>query len=436
MKNLLGAFVALVFSLAFAQPNIVISPQSIVINPKPSFNVNVWVDRDPSGESTPSYQIGEEIQLGVSVSESAYVYLFDVRSNGIIDQLLPNRFDQEGQNNFLQAGQTKYFPAPNARYTFNVDGPTGLDKVIAVASKEPLDTRQLADFTQNPNFASSNLGEQGFAETLSIIIKPKPQSSWVTDTALFYVGSRPTVPAFGTLSITSSPSGAEVYVDGSFVGFSPLRFGTSAGIHTVELRLVGYFPFSTTLELAGGETRRLEPLLELDNRGTVYFESNPRGADVYVNGQYYGATPLGPLSFLEGSYEAQFRSAGYPDSYVRFSVARGSTQTIDTTLSNLSGSKTIISDALGLSLYPGANLHRLEQGSSYAEAEFDSSASLQSIFDDLESQLFLSGWQRSEIEYKDSATKVEVTYWRNGAKLELELDSQGNSGRYRLELSF
>ena len=184
-------FIILLFSLyatVLAQ-TVTIDPQSIVINPIPSFGVEVFVDRDPSGNSVPTYNIGEQISIGVRVSEASYVYLFDIKQNGQVNQLLPNRFDDNGKNNYLQAGETKYFPPRNARYTFDIDGPNGLEKVIVVSSRTPLDTRQLADFTSDPNFASSSIGQDGFAQTFSIVITPIPQNDWVTDTALFNVGS-------------------------------------------------------------------------------------------------------------------------------------------------------------------------------------------------------------------------------------------------------
>lgn len=184
----------LILPTALAQPRITISPQTIVVNPVPSFGVEVFVDKDSSGSGTPSYQIGERISVGVRVSEASYVYVFNVRSTGEIIQILPNRYDQDGQNNYLQAGETKYFPPQGARYAFNVDGPNGLDKIIAVASRSQLDTSQLASFTGTGNFATSNIGQEGFAQTFSIVVTPIPQEDWVTDTALFYVGSQVAAP--------------------------------------------------------------------------------------------------------------------------------------------------------------------------------------------------------------------------------------------------
>lgn len=362
---------ALAFSVVSAQNSVVISPQSIVVNPKPSFNVEVFVDKDGSGERSPSYEVGETIQIGVRVSESAYVYLYNVRSSGEITQILPNQFDEAGRNNYVQAGQTKYFPEDSAGYTFDVAGPRGLDKVIAVASREPLDTAQLADFGSNPDFASSNQGEASFAQGLSIVVSPKPQDSWVTDTALFYVGSAPQTPVYGTLDINSTPSGANVYVDEQFVGITPVRFGTRSGTHSVRIELSGYSAFSTTVRLNGGQT-------------------------LPVSGTLGGAQPQ--------------------------SVA---------VVTN-----SVLSDALKLSLYPGASLRKLEQQSGRVKAEFETRASLQNIYEDLHDQLRLSGWQLIQMESKSAATKLDADYQRSGQTLKLELDQQGKSGKYKLELRF
>jgi hypothetical protein len=334
--------VSLLALAAYAQPRIVVSPQTIVVNPRPTFSVEVFTDKDPSGNSTPSYQIGERISVGVRVSEAAYVYVFNIRSTGEVQQILPNRYDQDGQNNYLQAGQTKYFPPQGARYAFNVDGPNGLDKLIAVASRSQLDTNQLASFNADPNFASSNIGEQGFAQTFSIIVTPIAQNDWVTDTALMYVGSRPSVPAFGSISINSNPNGAEAYVDGNFVGYTPVAYGTRSGSHNVEVRLGGYDTYRTSVNVPGGQTANVNAgLVQTARNGMVNFTSNPSGAEVYVNGQYVGVTPTGSFSYAQGNYTVQFRLGGYTETSLSFSVSPNSNQTVRADLAPISGSLRI-----------------------------------------------------------------------------------------------
>jgi hypothetical protein len=60
-------------------------------------------------------------------------------------------------------------------------------------------------------------------------------------------------PRTGTINLTSTPRGAEVYVDNQYRGTTP---GTipdlPAGIHTIELRLQGYQTWSTSMRLSSG----------------------------------------------------------------------------------------------------------------------------------------------------------------------------------------
>jgi hypothetical protein len=325
MKRLLTLILFLV-PVAFAQ-GFVVSPQAIVVNPRPSFGVEVWLDRDSSGDATPAYQIGEEVSISVRPAEASYVYLFDVKSTGEITQIFPNRFDTD---NYLRAGETRTFPPSGARYVFNIAPPRGLSKVIAVASKTELDTRTLASFrSESDMFPQSTIGESGFIESFAIIVRPVPQQDWVTDTALYYVGNRPQQAEFGTLRFTSTPSGADVYLDGEFIGYTPLRFGTRPGTHRVRVELDGYEPFSTTVNLRGGEVLDVNARLQAQARpGTVAFTSSPSGADVYVDGRYVGTTPTGAIRFDDGTYTARFELPGYQTTTVTFRARAGENRSV------------------------------------------------------------------------------------------------------------
>ncbi|MDZ7705485.1 MAG: PEGA domain-containing protein [Trueperaceae bacterium] len=318
-----------------AQPrDVVISPQSIVLNPLPTFDAEVYVDKDVSGEGAPSYSIGDEIRISVTVSEDSYVYLYNVRSNGEVVQLLPNRLDQPGQNNFLFANDTKTFPPRNARYTFNVDGPIGLDKVTVIASKEELNTFELARYVNDPNFATSSLGEQGFADTLAALLRGLSQNAWVSDTALFYVGPRPETLPYGTLALTSNPSGALAFVDDRFVGYTPLRYGTLAGEHTVRFELERYDAFETTTSVRGGalQSRQAQTTPRRDHRGSIVFTSEPPGADVFVSGDYVGTTPTERVTLRPGTYQARFLLSEYEEATVEVSVSGSINQEVSAEL--------------------------------------------------------------------------------------------------------
>lgn len=349
----LAALLVLVSSAATAQ-SVVFSPRSIVVNPRPTFDVEVWLDKDRSGNDTPVYQVGEEIRISVRPSEDAYIYLFNVKSNGEIVQILPNRLDEGGRSNFVTGGQVRTFPPQGARYTFQIDPPRGLDKVIAVASKQQLDTSQLARFEagQDPNFARSSIGEQGFAERFSIVVRPVQQAQWVTDTALFYVGAQASQPSYGTLAVSSSPRGAEVYVDGDFVGYTPVSFGDRPGRHEVEVRLDGYQTYRETVNVRPGTTTQVDArLTQVRRTGTVSFDSSPSGAEVYVDGRFIGTTPTSATTFDQGRYQARFTLPGYQEAFVDFTVSGGTDQNVRASLRSLAGTLVITANVGGAQVF-------------------------------------------------------------------------------------
>ncbi|ADV68092.1 DUF4384 domain-containing protein [Deinococcus maricopensis] len=176
----------LLLGTASAAPQI--SAQSIIVNPvKPSLGVKVWTDRDATGAQTPIYRVGERIRLFVTPSQDAYVYLFNVNPDGRVDQILPNKF--ASGDAFVKANTVKAFPGTNDRFTFDIAGPNGVNKVLALASKTPLNLSQLSSFkSSQDSFATVNVtGQEKFAQALSIVVNPVPQNNWVTDTAAYNV---------------------------------------------------------------------------------------------------------------------------------------------------------------------------------------------------------------------------------------------------------
>ncbi len=335
-----GALLLAQAATAFAQ-SFVVSPQAIVVNPRPSFGVEVWLDRDRSGDGTPVYQIGDEVRISVRPTESAYIHVFDVKSTGEITQIFPNSFES---NNWVAAGQTLVIPPSNARFVFNIAPPRGLSKVIAVASRTQLDMSAIARFESgSASFAQSNIGQEGFVREFGIIVNPIPQQDWVTDTALYYVGNAPQAPEFATLRLQSNPSGAEAYVDGSFVGFTPVSFGVRPGRHEVRFELPGYQPFVTTVNIGQGQREQTVSgtLNRQQTAGSVNFTSNPSGADVYVDGRYVGTTPTASLRFEQGTYTARFEAPGFETTTARFTVQGGRDQNVNANLTATLGTVVV-----------------------------------------------------------------------------------------------
>ncbi|GGK29226.1 hypothetical protein GCM10008955_23770 [Deinococcus malanensis] len=173
---------------ALAAPKL--SAQSIIVNPvQTTLQARVWVNRDPSGARTPVYYVGDRITLYTTVDENAYVYLFNINPDGTADQILPNRISG---SNYVRAGQTRAFPASGDQFTFDVAGPEGLNRVLVIASRRPLNLSELSTYQQGQSFATVKpTTAPGFAQALSIVVnpitQPVPQQDWTSDTASYTV---------------------------------------------------------------------------------------------------------------------------------------------------------------------------------------------------------------------------------------------------------
>jgi hypothetical protein len=73
------------------------------------------------------------------------------------------------------------------------------------------------------------------------------------------IGTNPTpVPATGGFNIVSVPTGAEVYVDNLFQGYTPATLnGIAPGEHQILLKYTGYVDYSTTASVTSGQVTPL-----------------------------------------------------------------------------------------------------------------------------------------------------------------------------------
>jgi hypothetical protein len=100
--------------------------------------------------------------------------------------------------------------------------------------------------------AVRNLLVTGNAMTVNIALNPLGPSTTVQPTM---TGTVQPAGEFGSLSVTTSPAGARVYVDGEMKGVTPANIpGLSAGKHTVLLTVPGYIDLNTTILISAGKT--------------------------------------------------------------------------------------------------------------------------------------------------------------------------------------
>jgi len=77
--------------------------------------------------------------------------------------------------------------------------------------------------------------------------------------------SAPAEAAEGGVNVSSNPSGADVSVDGEFVGNSPASLKLAPGKHTVSVRMSGYKDWSREITVYSGSEVHLDANLEKQN---------------------------------------------------------------------------------------------------------------------------------------------------------------------------
>jgi hypothetical protein len=127
-----------------------------------------------------------------------------------------------------------------------------------------------------------------------------------TAVVMMPVGSpKPPPPAQPGYVRIESPVALEVYEDDQLIGTSAVdRIMLSAGSHTLRLASQALnFDVRQSVDVATGQTRVVRPALP---NGTLSINALP-WAEVWVNGERKGETPIGNLSVSIGQHEVVFR---------------------------------------------------------------------------------------------------------------------------------
>ncbi|HSF15199.1 MAG TPA: TonB family protein [Vicinamibacteria bacterium] len=111
--------------------------------------------------------------------------------------------------------------------------------------------------------------------------------------------------------VQTSPPGADVWIDGSLQGVSPLTVESlAAGEHSVRVAKDGYLPFEDRFELLAGSQGPLNFALQ-PARMSLFLESVPTGASVKVDGRSIGQTPVEDAQLDPGQHEIEVENDGY-----------------------------------------------------------------------------------------------------------------------------
>ena len=124
------------------------------------------------------------------------------------------------------------------------------------------------------------------------------------------------------LRVQSTVPDAEVFLDGSTLGKAPIdRHDLASGKHFVIIRKEGYEEFKREVYLFEGQPVSL--VADLRNVGKIRFLSSPQGADIVVDGEPIGKTPLERDDIAAGDHVVLLRLNGYYDHKETITVVGG-----------------------------------------------------------------------------------------------------------------
>lgn len=115
-------------------------------------------------------------------------------------------------------------------------------------------------------------------------------------------------PIYGSLDVISSPSGANIRIDGKDYGTTPNTLNRLLiGEYTLELSQQGYSTVRKSISINEGASATINETLQ--NGKEVTIRSTPSGANLFVDGVAMGTTPFtGNLSF--GSHVLKIENGG------------------------------------------------------------------------------------------------------------------------------
>jgi len=136
-----------------------------------------------------------------------------------------------------------------------------------------------------------------------------------------------------TVTITSEPPGATVFIDDEFRGTTPVHgVETAAGEHALRVQKAGFQVYRRTLAVERRGTAPVHIVLRLAERGALAVQSKPTSASVFLDNEYRGKTPLRLDDLEPQTYSLRLEKANFAEWRQRVSVESNKTLTIKATL--------------------------------------------------------------------------------------------------------
>ena len=156
-------------------------------------------------------------------------------------------------------------------------------------------------------------------------------------------------PIYGTLDINSTPTDADIYIDGTKVGTTPMLLPECLiGQHTIKISKPGHSDYTTTITLDESATQDINCRLESGRPITI---TAPEGADIYIDNQKAATTRYeGTLSY--GNHSIYAAQAGKKTDTRTLNVPMGSGALESINLAFFGAKKTFTVNGVQFTMMP------------------------------------------------------------------------------------
>jgi hypothetical protein len=146
----------------------------------------------------------------------------------------------------------------------------------------------------------------------------------------------------GDIQVSSVPPGGTVFLDGQYQGITPAAehlelTGVGPGRHTVSIQLTNFQDYLETIIVNTGQIARisavLTPAKNPSSVGNLQITSQPGAAEILIDNEYRGITPLTLSSFPAGNHTLIIRLNGYQDYQQGLPVVPGQDLLVSASLS-------------------------------------------------------------------------------------------------------
>lgn len=186
--------------------------------------------------------------------------------------------------------------------SINIDGTVQADKTTALSTGGCTGSSTITGLS--PGSHNYTLSLTGYQDKIGTFTITAGQTNNVN------AGTLTLVTTIGSLTISSSPSGARIYIDDTDSGYvTPATIpNITQGSRTYKLTLTGYKDATGSFNITAGGTTTVSTVTLVQRVGTLKFFSTPVGATISIGGVSKGTTtavglvisnlPIGPTGYI------------------------------------------------------------------------------------------------------------------------------------------